>query len=297
MALTLSGWAADVGAGVVEATRRFDWPPFLGPFHAVVLHLPIGFLMMGALLELYSLRRPSEDLKRIVRLVILVGGISGAVAAGFGIAQASGGGYDSKTVELHRWFGLSVPAAAFLTLAVQHWAYRKAAAGLVFGYRACLLGTVSLLMIAGHFGGNLTHGAGYLVENAPTFIKDLLGSPPPAAAHQAVAQDAPQRLYVDKVEPIFKAKCYACHGPEKQKGGFRLDDPVRARQGGESGEPGVKPGDVIGSHLAKLILLPPDHDDVMPPSSKGQLTPDELMSILQWIRTGAVVPSAKATSP
>ena len=98
--------------------KVFAWHPFLAPFHAVVLHLPIGFLMLGAILEFYRRNRQSEELKSVVRLVIWLSLLSGIVTACFGLLRASGGGYDPRVVELHRWSGLAVPFCTLLTLAL-----------------------------------------------------------------------------------------------------------------------------------------------------------------------------------
>jgi mono/diheme cytochrome c family protein len=172
-----------------------------------------------------------------------------------------------------------------VTLVLQGISYARP--GAAWLYRLSLAGTLGVLVVAGHLGGNLTHGAGYLVENAPAFIRDLLEPASFARVVPASALNEQQQFYADKVEPVFKAKCYRCHGPDKQKGGFRLDDPAVAMRGGSSGKPAIKSGDVLGSNLARLILLPPDHDDVMPPNGKDPLTLEELMHIVHWIRSGA----------
>ena len=254
-----------------------------------MLHLPIGFLSMAAILELYRSRRPGEELKRVVRLVVWVSLLSAVVTAGFGLLRASGGGYDLRTIQLHRWFGLAIPIATLVTLGTQYLAYGTERRGSVLAYRASLGATLALLIVGGHLGGNLTHGSGYLVQNAPAFVRDLFEVASPAAAPTGVLSEQ-GRFYTEKVAPVFKARCYGCHGPEKQKGGYRLDDLALAFKGGGSGKAAIKPGDVLGSNLARLILLPSDHDDVMPPSGKEPLQLDELMNIVHWIRTGAVSP-------
>src|SRR5688572_31183223 len=70
--------------------------------------------------------------------------------------------------------------------------------------------------------------------------------------------------YVKDVQPILSARCYECHGPEKQKGGFRADSKVSAFQPGDSGQAPVVVGDVGKSHLLALVredkageLMPP----------------------------------------
>ncbi len=46
-----------------------------------------------------------------------------------------------------------------------------------------------------------------------------------------------------QVEPVFEGRCAECHGPDKQKGEFRLDRLSSMLAGGESGEAAVVPGD------------------------------------------------------
>jgi len=296
----LPAFGADPANVVITAHRTFLWRPFLAPFHAVVLHFPIGFVTMAFVLELYRLRHPSEELKRVTTLTIWLSLFSGIVAATLGILRATGGGYEPHELESHRWTGLSVVVLTLFTLAAQRFAYRdESRYGFTFGYRTALATTLALLVIAGHMGGNLTHGSKYLTENAPTFIRNLVGEsdPAPATAERAAAAlDEAQRYFVEHVQPIFDRKCVRCHGPEKQKGEYRLDDAEIALKGGESGKPAIKPGDPLSSELVRLILLPPGDDDIMPPSGKEPLTAEEALTIIRWIQKGALFPVAGIVS-
>lgn len=195
-------------------------------------------------------------------------------------------------LNLHRMFGLAVPVMTAMTLALHIAAARaKAARGWTPVYRAVLLGTLGLVVVAGHYGGNLTHGSKYLVENAPDFVRELLDEMPDATAEPDPATlDAQSRVFVEKVQPVLEKKCYKCHGPDKQKGGYRLDQTELLFKAGDSGQTPVKPGDPIGSRLVQLILLPPQHDDVMPPEGKEPLDIEEIVTLLDWVRHGAVVP-------
>jgi uncharacterized membrane protein len=272
------------------AHKLFQWRPFLAPFHAVVLHFPIGFLTMAGMLEIYRAFRPSGELRRVIALVLWMGLLTGIISASFGLMRAGGGGYDVEALELHRLYGVAVPFVTMAAIVLQWLAYRnEAARGWTRAYRSVLTGTLALVVVAGHYGGNLTHGSKYLVENAPKFVRELLeDDPAPSSAVNFAALDAHQRSYVEKVQPLLAAKCYKCHGPEKQKGGYRLDQPELALKGGDSDKAAIKPGDPLGSHLVRLILLPPQHDDVMPPEGKEPLTLEEIMTLLDWIRNGAV---------
>src|SRR6266446_1398407 len=56
-----------------------------------------------------------------------------------------------------------------------------------------------------------------------------------------------------EVRPVLVEQCYKCHGPEKQKGGLRLDRKGSLLGGGDSGEPAVVPGKSAESQLVARI--------------------------------------------
>ena len=89
------------------------------------------------------------------------------------------------------------------------------------------------------------------------------------------------------VKAALEKKCHVCHGAEKQKGGLRLDDRALALKGGDSGKPGITPGDPGRSEIIRSCLLPPNHDDAMPPEGKEPLTSAELAALIHWIQAGA----------
>jgi len=88
-----------------------------------------------------------------------------------------------------------------------------------------------------------------------------------------------------EVAPIFAARCFECHGPKKQKEGFRLDQRAAAFLGGDSGEPGIVSGDAARSELFRRID-PTDELDRMPPKG-APLSTDEIALIRRWIDEGA----------
>ena len=96
----------------------------------------------------------------------------------------------------------------------------------------------------------------------------------------------PAERFVQRVEPLLKAKCLSCHGPDKQEGGLRLDSLQSALKGGDSG-PAIVPGDAATSLLVKAVRFD-DPDLQMPP--KDQLAAKEIEALTQWINDGAVWP-------
>lgn len=88
------------------------------------------------------------------------------------------------------------------------------------------------------------------------------------------------------VTPIFAQHCFECHGAKKVKGNLRLDSYARIMAGGESGST-VVPNSVADSELARVIALPRDDDDAMPPDKKPGLSAVEIEAIRWWIANGA----------
>ncbi|HYV63238.1 MAG TPA: c-type cytochrome domain-containing protein, partial [Bryobacteraceae bacterium] len=270
----------------------FQWRPFLAPFHSVVLHFPIGFVVIAFLLELYSIARPSRDLRKAITFVLMASLVSAAAASALGLMRAGSNDYDAKTLELHKRAGLAVAFLTAAALGFQWLAVRNETKRYFkWCYQATLLTTIGALVYAGHQGGNLTHGSNYLVKNAPYFVKTMLEDEPEEESNPAVVTNEKDQFFIEKIQPIFEKKCGECHGAEKQKSGYRLDEKEVALKGGQSGETAIKPGDPLHSNLVRLILLPQTDDDAMPPEGKAMLTPEEIVNLIRWIEAGANFPS------
>jgi hypothetical protein len=90
------------------------------------------------------------------------------------------------------------------------------------------------------------------------------------------------------IQPIFVRSCRSCHGPDRQRGGLRLDDGDAAREGGDSGAV-LKPGDAVHSRLFRLVAgLDPELK--MPPGGRTPLSADEIGLLRAWIEQGAKWP-------
>lgn len=94
------------------------------------------------------------------------------------------------------------------------------------------------------------------------------------------------------VRPLFEAKCFSCHGPERQRSGFRLDVKAAALAGGELG-PAILPGRSADSPLVQFTARLVE-DMAMPP--KGEpLSAEEVGVLRAWIDQGAVWPDGLDT--
>ena len=101
--------------------------------------------------------------------------------------------------------------------------------------------------------------------------------------------------FVKDVRPILERSCFGCHGPEKQKSGYRLDVRDVAMKGGESGERAIVPHDAKASPLIRFVSGE-DEDMLMPPkkSDKARLTATEVETLRAWIDAGPAWPDELA---
>ena len=112
----------------------------------------------------------------------------------------------------------------------------------------------------------------------PTWL--MLGLP-------VVCSEAKVDFYRD-IEPIFRASCYTCHGPDKQEGDLRMDSRAALLKGGEDG-----PGLVVGNGSKSAIVLRTlgEGDGARMPKKKAPVAKEEIALIRQWIDQGAPWPA------
>lgn len=101
----------------------------------------------------------------------------------------------------------------------------------------------------------------------------------------ASSQAADEKItYADHVQPIFRAKCFACHNPDKKSGGLDLTNFTAMKEGGSSGDV-IEAGDADSSYL--WLLVNHESEPYMPP--KADKLPDEMLAVIKaWIVGGAL---------
>ena len=104
---------------------------------------------------------------------------------------------------------------------------------------------------------------------------------------------APPVDFSRSIQPILVDRCYSCHGPDKQKGGLRLDRQADAMKGGDSGKV-IQPGRSDQSLLIRYVAGL-DPETVMPPKG-DRLTTNQVGLLRGWIDAGADWPEATLTS-
>lgn len=261
---------------------------FIGRFHPVLVHLPIGFLVLAIVLEAFESFRRTETKSRLIPLAWLLGGISAAAAALCGWYLGETGLYKEDILFVHRWLGIALVVISFAGWWLKRSSSKRTPSGrspiLQHGFNILVLG---MLFYEGHQGGNMTHGEEYLTEYAPEPVKNLLGPNSEKDSLPEFANPDSVLIYADLVEPIFKAKCFACHNNEVQRGGLNMSS-ADSLMNGSQGDPIVTGGSIENSELFRRITLPQNSIKFMPPTP-NPLTYDEIKVVEWWIDTGASI--------
>ncbi|HRX53022.1 MAG TPA: DUF1549 domain-containing protein, partial [Verrucomicrobiales bacterium] len=87
------------------------------------------------------------------------------------------------------------------------------------------------------------------------------------------------------IQPLLAQKCLECHGPDKQKGGLRLDVREEATKALESGEHAISPHQPDASELLRRVLS--DDPDLKMPPKGDRLTSADAGTLRAWIQEGA----------
>lgn len=262
-----------------------DLSLFFGRFHPVLVHLPIGFLLMAFLLEFMSLVKRYEQLSHAVPFVLLMGFLNALFSAVTGWLLSDGGGYGEDLLWLHKWLGISVVVLSLAAWLLRVMLYDDPFYKKIF--RITLTVMVVFLVGAGHYGGSLTHGSDYLFRYMPEPGRSWIGvkeeEPEPLALIESLET---AYVYRDVVEPIFAARCQSCHDSDRTEGELLMTSYENLMRGGESG-PSIVPHQTEQSDLYRRLRLPDRHDERMPPRGRTQLTADQIHLIAWWIEQGA----------
>lgn len=250
---------------------------FLGRFHPLLVHLPIGILLLGVLLHWLSKKKQFSTIRPALAVTLLLGAVSAVLSCISGWLLATGGEYDEIILDRHRWMGIGVAVIAILYYII----YTEKFLFRFHRPLAYALSVILLMLITftGHLGGTLTHGEGYLTQ-------DIGGQDDIQEVKKIIPNVQEAMAYNDIIQPVFQNKCYSCHGPSKQKGKLRLDSEEAIAKGGKDGKI-LMAGKSTESELYKRLTLDLLEKKHMPPKGKSQPSEAEIALIHWWISTGA----------
>jgi uncharacterized membrane protein/mono/diheme cytochrome c family protein len=251
---------------------------FLGRFHVLALHLPIGILIAAVVLDWVARRPRYAALAGAAPLLWALAASSAVLTAALGYLHFGEGSFTGPSAEAHRLWGTITAIAA-----VEGWwlARGRARAGAI--RLAAGIALLVLVSITGHYGGNLTHGTTFLGEYAPSFLRGLIGAAPRRPPPTTVAAADP---YLDVVQPLLEQRCGTCHNDDKREGGFSIGSYDSTLVGGDTGR-AVVPGNLEASEMIYRTGLPSDDDAFMPAEGKTPLTAEQVEILRWWVGAGA----------
>jgi len=263
-----------------------DWSQFFGRFHPLFVHLPIGFVLLAALLQIVAAYKKNSVSATAVNIALLAAAVSASFASLTGYFLSSAGGYDPGTLSLHKWIGFTVTILILLLWFLR--IYQKADKQFIritIG-NWLLIVCIVLITIGGHLGGSMTHGEGYLTRYMPGFLQPVFGSKKKPEQKKALPVLDSVNMFTDIIQPIFNDHCVSCHNAQKGKGELNLSNIETILKGGKSGNT-IVAGNTEKSELFHRITLPKGSSKFMPSDNRPPLTPVEINFIREWIENGA----------
>lgn len=245
------------------------WLQPVGRMHPMLLHLPIGLLILVGLLWVFRKEFEGTNFNKLFGFVLSLTALTAALTALMGFFLSREEGYTADLLNWHKYTGIGL---SFLTYGLVLLQQQTVERTMIFNAFLTLSGVI--LAVTGHFGASLTHGENYLFpvkeENAPLTITD----------------ETP--VFEAAIQPILKAKCFQCHNEQKTKGELLMTTVAGLLKGGKNGPIWVA-GDALNSHIIQRANLPLDDKKHMPPKGKAQLTPQEIGVLTAWVQSGADV--------
>lgn len=266
----------------LDGKPHADWQQFVGRFHPLAVHIPIGLIVLIPLLEIAGRWRPA--LREAAGFVLFFACVACLATLALGYLLAYGSGDTGSTVTRHMWGGIALTITLLLS-ALMRPAWSAGVS--TRAYPALLICAQLALLWTAHQGGSLTHGGNYLTEFMPAPLKRVIAFP---SVGSSVPN--PDAFYAQHIHPVFDSHCVACHGAEKSQGGLRLDSYDALMRGGKTG-PVIVPRHPDQSLLLTRVTLPSTDKHFMPAEGRPPLKPEEIAWLRAWIEQGAS-PTAKS---
>jgi len=249
-----------------------------GRFHPIIVHLPIGFILLGILID-FS-RNKFQWYKEALQLIFFWAAISGLFSILSGFFQFQKEGYEWETVQAHFIVGVLTVLLSFA-----FYAHLKGVSFLkTIKIRVFTCAHLVLISITGHLGGTLTHGKEHLTEPVNSLLQISPIEKEKTKKYFTDYQD--KTVFSSLIQPILQDKCVKCHNEKKSKGGLQLHRIEAFKKGGKNGS--VLDFDLPEkSELLVRIHLPKENKKHMPPPSGKQLSKEEIQVLSRWIEEGS----------
>ncbi|MFK7758099.1 MAG: FN3 associated domain-containing protein [Flavobacteriales bacterium] len=235
----------------------------IGHLHPLLVHLPIGILIVLFVLEFLLRNKKTDESEKILSYILLLAFIASVLSLLTGWRLGGEGGYEGDLIRLHKW------TAVGLTVAVGFLTALKLAKKpeLKKLYWPLLMVVLLLLTITGHYGASMTHGENFLFEHKEPTVVSI------SDVNEAL-------VYADIIRPMFENHCTSCHNTGKTNGGLIMTSKEALLKGGNSGNFFAESGK---SSALQRVNLPLEEKEHMPPNGKLQLSEEQLFYLEWWM--------------
>src|SRR5882672_4320695 len=127
-----------------------DIPAWLRPagrMHPLLLHLPIGFLLLADLLVIFKSGFKKKSFHNFLNFVLYFTALTAVVSAIMGLFLSTEGGYNESYLSFHLYAGVGVSLLSWLVLALSLYGEKLGHLFLI-----SLGGSTIALLVAGHLG-------------------------------------------------------------------------------------------------------------------------------------------------
>ena len=248
---------------------------FLGRFHPIILHLPIGALIILFFMELINSVNSKLNLDSACKILLWFSVISIIPTLLLGFLLGSSGNYDDELLNSHKWLGWFTALICIWLVVIREKKSISNPKKVSNFYKVFLFVNVILLSLSGHYGGYLTHGEDYLTKYMPMAMKKMIGLDNENAEYIVINEEVDESsseavYYENKIRPIIQTYCFECHSVDNQKGDMRLDTlhwDMRNQRHAERW------------HEALNVI----NLGEMPPKKKKQLETNERRILVNWL--------------
>ena len=165
---------------------------FIGRFHPLLVHLPIGILLLALVLQWLSRNEQYRLPHAVMKVIWISGAFTALLSCITGYLLSLSGDYDEDTVAIHMWMGIAVGAVSlFVCAKVFSLQFDRS-------YKTSLIVLLVLIFATGHFGGSLTHGSDYL---SSAFYEDV----DTASSQKIIPNIQEANVYGDVVQPLLQS--------------------------------------------------------------------------------------------
>ena len=254
-----------------------DLAAFFGRLHPLLVHLPIGFILLALLFDLKRFKEKGSRFN-FLNIIWFLAFISSFFSALMGWLLAQNGYYIDADLTPHQYTGILLVFFSCLG-----WVLRIKNINMPSLFmRINNLIVLFLLILVGHLGGSLTHGSDYLTKHAPDFITSKQEYKNKLFEEYTLDSIV---VFKDFVQPLLNEKCVACHNNNISRGGLNLSNIESIKKGGRSGATFVSKNP-SKSLIFKRISFSQDNEKFMPPTGIP-FSYHEIQLVQWWIQEGA----------